>query len=344
MKIKKDDFLEALNAVKPAALKEGIDAEIEAEVTCFAFLGDKVIASGDTIFITSSLETDFKDICLPADKLYKVVNLLQAEELFLDYNEEKNQVLVKSLRNRIRIATIKADYIFETYERLNIDSIENKMKLLPKDFVEAIKSCLFSVSKQGELFTQSIYVDKKYIRSSDKIRITRYQMNKAISDSFLISSNAAQILTTYNLKKYYLAQEKVYFEDSNGTILCLSTVNEKFPNLDKHFKFDGQEVKLPSSIDNMIDLSNLFADGESDIDKSIRVEISKDRINILGSNDSGIGRNTSRIKYKGKDITFVINPIYLKEAIKTTKIIKIGEDRIAVSSNKFNHVVALFGE
>ena len=344
MKIKREDLLTALEAVRPAATLQQQE-QILGKKASFLFTEENIVCDNGIICISYPFKTDFK--CLvPWEEFYKATTLIRSNFLMLNYNEKKSKLFVKSKENRLAINTLNED------RSVMLDSIDLKnamkqMKLVPRDFIDGLKQCLFTISKErGEAQLQNIFIIKNAISSTDKFRISKYLMRKSFSDNFTLPDYAAANLINFDVKKYYSNGSIMLFMTDADILFCSVLANDKYPINDKgHFDFEGDKITFPPEIINMVNLSSIFADGDKESEKRVIVKIAEGKIFVKGENKSGRVENSQKLTSKlRKEINFYINPVYFIEAIEKIHDAKVGSDRILFSSDNFKHLIALYVE
>jgi len=337
MKINPEKLLKVLDKVKG-----GLPSESE-KVPHFIFYNNNIVAYNyqSCVICPFEFETE-KGFVVPADEFYKIISKLKSlKEMDLVIKDAKLKIKGEGVVGQL--ACIFDDSsMFEFIDIFNLES-KKKYKKLPKDFIEGLKMCMFSTSKdQSQLVLGCLFIDGSFISSTDDLRITDYEMEGAVDDSFLISLKSVDILVNFDMIEYCIDESWIYF--TNGEIIfCCRMINEEFPQIEDFFEFDGVDIKLPDSLKKYIETAAIMAEETFNIDQNVLVKISKDKINIRGEKNIGWIETTTDIKLDiENDIEFIINPIFFKTILDKTNIVKIGENRALFSiGNKFRHLVAL---
>lgn len=337
MKINPEKLLKALDKVKG-----GLPSESE-KVPHFIFHNNNIIAYNyqACVIYPFEFETE-KGFAVPADEFYKIISKLKnLNEVDLTVKDAKLKIKGKGINGQLSCIFDDTD-MFEFIDILDLES-EKKYKKLPKDFIEGLKMCMFSASKdQSQLALGCLFIDGAFIASTDDVRITDYEMKDEIDDSFLIPLRSVNILVNFDMTEYFADESWIYF--TNGDIVfCCRMVNEEFPQIEEFFEFDGVDIKLPDSLKEYVETAAIMSDGTFDIDQNISVKISKDKINVRGEKDIGWIETSTDIKLDiENDIEFIINPIFFKTILDKTNIVRVGENRALFSiGDNFRHLVAL---
>ena len=76
------------------------------------------------------------------------------------------------------------------------------------------------LSRLSEGLLQNIFIDKQFIKSTDRFRVSKYQMKKAFrGTTFAIPPLAATNLVNYKVKKYYLKDNSMVIFETVDKIL-----------------------------------------------------------------------------------------------------------------------------
>jgi len=96
-------------------------------------------------------------------------------------------------------------------------------------------------------------------------------------------------------------------------------------------------------LDHALESAEIMAAGDFDIDKRVKLSIEKGQLVVFAENEN-LGWVKTKIKMGVKDapsISFIINPIFLREILGKTHMVKVGEDRALFQTDDFQHLVSL---
>jgi hypothetical protein len=332
MKINREELLQALKKIKPGIAKK----DIVEQTTHFIFTGLEVITFNDSISIKYPLKTDFK-CSVPAEDFFKIISELDCENLELKLKES-------ILHFETGKAKVKMPVSLEINKSLLVKE-NDKWKDLPEDFIDAISFCLFSAAKDMTKIVLT-YIDIKgdIVSSSDNYRITQYQMKKKLGSPILISAEAVQELIKFKIKKYSLTDSWTFFSTKDGIIFSCKRISETFPDLTRILNMvEGQKIKFAKETQKAVQISSIFAEGNFDIDRKIKVKIENGKLTCIGEKQSG------RVEFcvdsptmKNKEIEFTINPEFFLKILSSCSNAIVGKGKITFISDNFKHLISLF--
>ena len=317
------------------------------EFTCFIFDKDIIYGTDGDFIISRPFDCNFT--CLvSANRLSEVLSKITLDDLNIIYKNDK--LLIKTKSASVRLKTLPLSESI-------IDVIKGRQPTewspLPTNFVEGIRSCLFSVSKDlARVDMSSISINGNKVNSSDDIRGSIYKMNAELPP-FLLPLRAGGILVELSkavtLTKYCLADHGVFFTDGVYTFYTIKT-DSKYSDIEPHFDFQGVEFDLPDNFCSSIELVSIFSDEKFNFDKLITMRFQKDRIKLssedsFGSIDKAFPCNLEGLE---KEFSVMVNPTFLIEVLAKiqadTKRLKVGVDRILFDFGHFKHLMVAFGE
>jgi len=293
-----------------------------------------VICPFKTDFSFSVSYDEFRDIILGID----------SNEINIGKNDSK--LLIKTKRTKSELTCFESTDVESHIESLNLKAINKKWGKLPGDFMEAVKLCIFSVSKDNtQPFLNCLFVDNNRILSSDDLRISLYKLKEGLGSSFLIPLAAVKELLRFKVTEFCLGESWVYFSTDEHVVFCSRIIEDNFPEVKDNFKFKGKRVLLPEGVEKSVKLVSILAEGDLDLDKRIGVKITPKRIIFKGERDIGwIEDNITFDLDIEKDISFSINPYLFLDILSRTRNIKIGEDRVLFEVDSYKHLMALFND
>uniref|UniRef100_A0A6M3KXF5 DNA polymerase n=1 Tax=viral metagenome TaxID=1070528 RepID=A0A6M3KXF5_9ZZZZ len=337
IKIKRAEFLSVLEKLKP------IIEDSNEFGSNFYFYNNKIFVFSNEIcifypFVFINGEGNFPNCFLSADKLIDILPVISDT---LDIKKDSINFKSKSVIGKLKINPIPNEMI-DIIKFFDLNKIEkDKWLKLPKNFVEGISLCLFSVAKSSPvLYLKCINVNEDKIISSDNLRVSRFKID-TIKDNFLILNNSASEIIKYNIIEYQLSSPWFYFRTKEGILICLRRINEKYRDTDNFFdSFKGKNIILPKGLKETIDKAAILAEGDSYLDKEINIIIEDNKIKCIGENNMGLIEAILPIESKVK-INFSINPIFFSSILNLSSYMTVGSDRILFKSKNFEHLIAL---
>jgi DNA polymerase III sliding clamp (beta) subunit (PCNA family) len=336
MKVQSGNFAEIINIVKPSISKYPITDQTDH----FCFDTQFVYGFNDRFLINCPFVFDHK-IAVPAKELTEMINTIKLEDEF-DLEFKNNQLLFTT-------NTIKAGIKVLTELKLQdiIDSIKcDKWKPLKNDFIEGLKLCYFSASTDSSRgVLNGVFINNDNIISSDDFRISKFKIKSGIGESFLIDLASVQALLEFpKVEKFCLSDNWVSFKTKDNQTLHSRLLVGKYPEVDKFFNFKGTKINFPDTLKPAINDIIYFAEGETDIDKKVKVSIDKDKIVCRGEKEKGWIEKTVPFKFKGKPFEFQTNPIFFSQMISKSLTVTVDKEAILFEMDNFKHVMSLPGE
>lgn len=336
-------MLNVLQMCRPALAKK----EIIEEAVRFIFTGDVVTAFNDELCVIHPFETDFQ-CSVNGEELFKILDGIKEE--VVNITVEEDQMRVKSKRTRAGLSTIVG-------EKERVDKLIKKLqdatvgkgfwRRLPTNFIEGIVLCMFSASKDmttGVRCCVAAKDDKIY--STDSVRISRFTMNGEVKELLIPARNAVE-LVKYPIKKYGKSEGWIHFlTDDNVMFNCRMMVGEYPYTIDRFFREPENEIVVPDDMKDVMKNAAIMATGDEVVAKMVEMKIEKGRILCRSEKDRGWLEKEIDFDYKGKVITFYINPIFFAQILeKATSLFLVrGEefpDKAYFTRENFQHIVAL---
>lgn len=313
-------------------LKVGIaQKDIVEQSKGITFDGDHIFTFDGNIYIFYPFETDFK-CCIPADEFIKIISDIKSESLFMDLKDEKFSIKGKNIKALLNTIEINKENVINKTPDLN---------KLPSNFKEALITCSFSASPDVSSYLNGICIRGDKVWASDDYRISVFIMESEINFPQLLPLSSVISLKNFDIVKYGIEDNKVYFQDKDKSLFCSRLLQEEeYEDPSDHFDFEGERIRFPLEIKELIKKSSILAEGDFDIDKKIVVKIEDGKLTCKGSNDMGWIEASIKIK-SNKSIEFLINPQFFLQILDETKTSTVGEDRILFKTKYFKHLIAL---
>jgi len=329
MKINRQELVEALVKVKPGLANK----EIIEFTTHFVFNETTIQTYNDQISILQMMKTGLQG-AVKANEFFALISKLPDEEL--DIQMEEDKFIIKGKRSKAHINITQEHKL-----PLFFDDIQTWLPL-SDDFSNAVKFCLFSVSKdmtRPEL--TNLRIIKNKILSTDKFRITKRIMNQSIKKEFFLPGNAATHLINYSPIKYSLQKEWLHFINEEKTIFSTRIMDVEYPDIESFLKVEGEKVKFPVSLAESIDRAEILAKTEFEQDLIISLTLKKSTLICKGQGPLGFIEEEHRIRYTGEEIKLFIHPVFLREILNRLKEVTIGEMSLLFEGDNFQHVISL---
>lgn len=333
MKINKANLLKQLDQLKAALASK----DIIEHSNHFAFLGDKIAAYNDDIALSVPTEID---ICgaVPATELIKLLNKLKTDEIEMEI--EGGEMLLTSGKT-------KAGIKFDPECKLPLEELGQmkKWRTVPEDFLHAVKTCLFSASKDmSKPKLTCVHIHENKVESSDSFRLTIVTIKDPIAFEMLIPAANVQHLVRYEMEKYCQTDGWVHFKTKDNLIFSSRIYLEEYPDLSRFLELDDQiEIQFPKMLIESLERAEVFGKSTIDIDSEISVKIEDKQITVKGQNDIGWSEEQLKMAYSGDPIEFKIHPDQFRDILTRTRKVSIdgSHSKIFFESDGFSHLLAL---
>ena len=335
MKIKREELLSVLVAVKPGLARK----EIEEQSTHFVFTGDSVTTYNDQICISHPFKTDFK-LSVKADEFHKILSGMSDEEVEISF-KDKN-LFIKGAKTRSGMATLAEGNILKMIKELGLDDSKRKWKKLPKDFVNGVFLCMFSASRViGTGVYGCVHVKGDVVESTDNYRVSQYKLESDLKDEVLLPVSAVQELVKFPITKFFLSDSWVYFKTDENVMFASRYIVGEFPDCSSFFKLEGDAITFPTGLKKIVEDVSVMSDAEVDYKKKIDVTIEKGKITCRAEKERGWVEKDMELKYKGKTIKLSVNPIFFAQILDKSVTMTLQGDRALFVSDSFKHIMAL---
>jgi hypothetical protein len=332
MKIDKNELKKALEIVKPGlANKEMIE-----QSTSFAFIGGHVVTYNDEISIRHPTPyIEFKG-AIQAEELYQLIGKIKPNEMDIEISE--TEILIKSGRT-------KAGLALQQEIKLPLDEITEATNWfkLPKNFIEGLKFVSPSCSTDmSTAILTCVNITKNNCQASDRYQIAEFQFSKPTKLECLLPASSAQVVIKLNPKFYSLSSGWVHFKTEEETILSCRILEDKFPDVTKFFKFEGDAIEFPQSISNILDRASVFSKRQTVIDEMVTIFLSKNKIKIKAVSETGSWiEEPAKIVYKGGDMQFDVTPSLLTGILSQSNTCTKSATFIRFESENWRFLAAL---
>jgi hypothetical protein len=302
----------------------------------FIFDEDRILTINDKYSFEIPFEIGMK-ISVSALEIIKIINGIKDSTIIL--KKKGDFVILKAGGVKAQIAC--QPFGDELLESMNPSS--DKWKKIPKGFNQGLKLSSFSVSKDpSNLVFNCLYINKNTITSTDDFRISKYNMEGEMKE-FLLPLSSALLLSSHNSKKYILDDNLIHFKNEDGSIFHSGLVEGDFPEVSEFFDIKGLSFELPSELQKTIDLVSVLAEGEYMLDKRIKINMENGLMKCKAENETGWIESEIKLKNK-KDVSFMVNPVFMSEMLKLSSTATIGDDKIIFKAENFDHLIMIFSE
>jgi DNA polymerase III sliding clamp (beta) subunit (PCNA family) len=325
MKINRKELLEVLTKIKPALADEKSAIE---QGRYFIFDKNIIYTFNDEIAITQNFKSDISG-AIEAKKFYELLQKIKSDEIDITVKDDK-EVIIKNGKTK---AGIKFDPEINIFP---LDTKDLEFNRLPRKFIDGIKFSVFSASKDIAKFPLNcLSINGKSIVSCDNFRLTNYNLDREIKESFLIDAVSAVHLTNHDIIKYCVTDEWLHFRDKDNITISCRQVNGDFPDVSHLLDVEGDIIEFPEGLSESIMRAKIMQD------EMISIEIYEGKLTCKAKGESGWIEESSDIDYKGEGISFDVSPDFLKEVLALTRTGIVSENSLLFEDENFKHVLAL---
>jgi hypothetical protein len=348
MELKRQELLNALTIVRPGLAKN----EIIEQMTHFLFADDYIVTYNDQICVSYKFPIGI--FCsVKADDFYKIVSKLEKEIVNLDVvnNDEQNTLLIKEEGFESGLPIITEHQIKDNLKLL-ADEIEQgglEWVDLPKGFLEGASLCSFSASKDESQGPYTcIFFTEKNIFCGESFRVSKYEMEEKVTESFLFKASSVSELKVINPTKYMVTNSWIHFRNKDKNIMSVRKAlypkypYEKFLSLfNSPMKY---KLKLPDQFKSCVELVSILPKNDILVDRSIEIEFGKKKVVCKAKSQiGGWIKKELDIQYMGVPVTIKVDPGVLLEILSHNVTTMSFNDKIALFKfNNFKHLISLY--
>jgi len=351
MRILLKRLLAILSQLKPGL----VSGSVYEQASHFLFNGKYVWTYNDhmcaihpfkTKFPFSVNAQDFHSLCTKLNNTgFDVISItLEKNKLLIKAKNDKGKSK-KEFEGRIDcLSTIEEMSLF--FNQFSLD--QNKWNPLPDNFVEGVDLCLLSLSDDiTDRRFSSVHVHKKYLLSSDDIRLTKVNLSSPMNDSFVMPGFNLSYFSNFTFDKYLIDFPWSIFKSSeSNVILCIRLVDQEPLDPGDIFGFDKMEIAVPVDFKEVVDLCSVSSD-ETGI---IKFCFNNNSLECKGTDESKHFAIKQDIDFKGKETIFSGSTLFLKQLfdiidIKNFKMFCCKEkSKLLFASDQVQHLLALINE
>ena len=329
-------LIKILSEVVPGlAAKEMIE-----QSTCFIFQDSKVTTYNDMISVSAPLDIKGVVGAVPAQQLYNLLGKVVEKEIDLIGQDDHLLVKGKSFKAKIKM---NIDIVLPVLT-LNEDI---SWHILPDKFINAVKFCLFSVSKDmTRTVLTALHIKDNIVESCDNVRLTQWDLNKKLFESsVLLPFSSAVALIKYNPVDAGISDGWIHFRMKDNIVFSCRVYEGVFPNVNFILDIeDKQEIVFPANTSDILDRASVLAESDLTGDKVVQIEIQENEMKVTGVGPMGEIEEKVRVRTQGH-YKFESNPLFLQEILSHLRTAEVAKDgsKLKFIGDNFVHVLALSG-
>jgi hypothetical protein len=285
MDVDRNELIQALERIKPGiASKEFIEQSThfvlsEGEVS--SYNGDMSVsypfAAGVECTVDSSL-------------FFKLINRMEEDTLEMELEENLLKLTCGDITAELPV--IIESEVIQHINKIAEEQENCKWHSLPKDFIEALRLCRFSASKDQTLGTLTcVWVEGEDVLATDRLRISWYKMESPVEKNFYIDAHfVKEIMAFDNIIEYALSDSWAHFQVADGTIFSARlTKPEDLIDLREHIDSFEQDVRIaiPADLRPAIETASITVMDDEKAEQEVTLEFGDDLIRCYGRSERG---------------------------------------------------------
>ena len=328
--ISKKELINALQVVRPGLAKK----ELIEQSASIAFVEGAIATYNDEIAVSYPIKgIDFAG-AVPGAELMSV--LMKSKDEEVEIGTEGGEL-------SIRGAKFKALIRMSERITLPLDSLKpGRQKPIPEGFISSLSLCLFSAGKDlSKPMLTCIHANDDTAESCDNFRLTQARFSGAVDFPMLLPAVAVRELVKREAVKYSVADGWAHFKDVGGCLFSCRTFEGEYPDLGPIAELEAPyPLKFPPDMDGILDRASV-ALLDSDV-QEVKVSVGKGTVTVKSEGDVIRYEESTEMRSR-KEISFSINPLFLRDILTKHSKAEIAEDmsKMRFSSEGFLHVIAL---
>lgn len=333
-----ENLLSVLKMVKPGLAKK----DFVESTTHYFFTGEHLLTYNDKVCVSIPF-TDFPGpFSVKANDFYNIISGLKEDELKFKLDDASLMIKTKSTKAKIKVN--REDFMLKTmFESLDIEN-QTKIELNnAKEMKKGLELCKFSASQNAHNITlYCVYISPNMICSSDSYRVSKYKIKENFNP-VLIPVSVIKELVAFDFNAIAQDDNWVHFYCEEGLVFSTRLIDKDYPDLSKVFSAQEKvaSIDFPNDFKEIVDYLKVMTDDEENF---IHVTIKDNKLTCKAEKSLGWLQRSSDVKYEGVEISFTVNPTFLKEIINLTDSMEVRESSVYVSSDSFEHVMTFYSE
>lgn len=342
MKVKRQELLDALVAVRPAV---GKDVVIDGANNVF-IMGEEVLAYDDEVCISKFIDCEDPNLecAIPEKPLIALLKKLKTETISI--KQEQGEIIIGAKRST---AGINIQGIPSHLANLSIP--DDEWTQLPLEFHEALTMCLMSVGSDMSVpVLCNVHFKGKWVESIDNIRATRFTFENELFGDFLLPTEAAKRLV--NIRPTHFSFDGNdpwvhFYNEETGIVLSARRGSGDFFDLTPIMEVSGDTYHFPTSTREAMDRAAIMAKSEDNVDDAVKFVMKDGELHLSTEGTHGWFEEKIAVPdYEHTDIGFILNPNFFNSELLLTHGITIhtneeGSGVLAIKGKQFVHVVRL---
>lgn len=328
--------------VKLALAQSALDDKGLMDFTGNVVFHDKKMFTGnDKLIVIGPAPFDF-DFSVNGKDL---ITVLEGAGENADFALKDGSIKIKSGKMKAKLAIADAESSLAWMKESGLDK-EIHWSNLPKEFITALDWCKFSTSKDVSIKPHTcLKVLNDRVLSTDGFRVSRFIMEEDMEITVLIPKEAVPIISSFpDADEFGVIGESWFcIRNSKTNMMCgvrlvIGDLPEKVESL---FGKEGEEIKLPEGLKELIKRAGKFVEGISDESKVIDIYIKKGEIKCKGIKDTGYFEQNNELKYDGPDMGFLVIPTLFEQILDKVQSVTLCGNFLSFKVGNFSHLMVI---
>jgi hypothetical protein len=305
------------------------------------FHKQRLFAGNDKLIVIGPAPFDF-DFSVNGKDL---ITVLEGAGENADFHLKDGNIKIKSGKMKAKLSTADVETPLAWMKESGLDK-EIHWSPLPKEFLTALDWCKFSTSKDISIKAQTcLKILNDRVLSTDSFRISRYIMEEDMGITALIPKEAIPIINTFSDADEFGKIGESWFCIRNsktgmmcGVRLVIGDLPEKVESL---FDKEGEVIKLPEGLKELIKRTGKFVEGISDESKVVDIVIKKGEIKCKGIKSTGYLEQKNDLAYDGPEMGFLVIPTLFEQILERVQSITLCGHYLSFKVGPFDHCMVV---
>ena len=318
--------------------------EILEQSACFVFTKGRVLTFNGQISCSVACDIGYEG-AVHSQALLGILRKISDDTLEVEHRQQKGDLKFVGEFKSMGITV-------QNTIKLPLDGLtlpkESDWKKLEDGFTEAVEMSVMSASKDESQFNITcVHISPKFVEGCDNKQFTRYFVDTPVESKkgVLVRSTSMRHVPLLEMVEIAETRSWIHFRNGAGLVFSCIKYDDSYPNYDDLYKFKGTKVELPRSIESAADKASVFAEANTDKEKSSEAELiitlTEGKMRVRGEGMSGWYRQTLAVDYTGPDIQFRIPPKLLIDISKRFMRGELTEGKLKIEGKNWVYVTAL---
>jgi hypothetical protein len=182
-----------------------------------------------------------------------------------------------------------------------------------REAVDAVKICASEVEDNFAL--TCVHLHPKHIQACNGYQLMRWRVPSGLKNPILVRADEIAKIVALDVTKVAETETWIHFRSPHGLILSCRKFIDDYPEseIDQAIKVRGEKLTLQKALADASERAAIFAEEVGKDEKPrVRVHLTRDKVEIVGTGLIGTYSEEKTAKYKGPEITFMASPTLLQ--------------------------------